>query len=464
MDEQVRSVKKVSSPREIDMTSGNLFPKILAFSLPLMATGILQLLFTAADMMVVGKYVGDVALAAVGATNSLVTLLVNFFIGLSLGAGVMMSKHYGAKDANSASKLLHTAMPVSLISGILVTFVGLFYSKDLLLLMKTPEECLPLSIEYLSIYFLGSPFNLVFNFGAAMQRATGDTVRPLIFLTIGGVLNVIVNLISVIAFNLGVVGVAYATITSQAVSAVLVVVSLIRSNGFIRLNLKKLAIKKTPLLNILKIGLPSGLQASLFSISNVIIQSTINEFGQIVVAGNTAAVGIEGFVYTVMNSISQSAVTAIGQNYGAGDYTRIKQAIKKCLLFVVAAGLGAGILLFLLKKPLISLYTSSAQSAQVAYSRMTVILLTYFLLGIMDVFNNGMRGMGVSVLPMIIVLVGTCALRVAWIYIIFPLKPEYLSVVLSYPVSWLITSIVGVVAFSIVYRMRKKQFLNNQQV
>lgn len=439
------------------MTEGSIFSKILAFSVPLMATGILQLLFNAADMAVVGKYVSETALAAVGSTGSLVSLIVNFFIGLSAGAGVIMSKHFGSKDEELGSKLLHTAMPVGLISGILVAIVGALLSNTLLIAMNTPEKdnCLAMANEYLVIYFIGAPFNLVYNFGASMLRSTGDTVRPLIYLSIAGVINVIVNLVAVIVFNMGVSGVAYATITSQAVSAVLVVRALRKNQGFAKLSLRKLCIHKASLLEILRLGIPSGVQSSLFSVSNMVIQGTINTFGDVAMAANAAARQIEGFVYVILNSVATAAVTAVGQNYGARNYKRIRKCIIECLTFVLTLGIVSGMAIMLFSKPLINIYTQTDEATVIGIERLNFFLITYVLCGLMDVLNCSMRGMGFSFIPMVIVLVGTCVLRVLWIYFIFPLQPTLMNVYMSYPVSWVLTAIVGGIV--LVHFIRKRE-------
>lgn len=444
--------------REIDMTEGNLLPKIMAFSFPLMLTGILQLLFNTADMVVVGNFVSDTALAAVGSTSSLVNLIVNLFIGLSVGAGVVMSKYYGSKDEDSASKTLHTSMLVALISGIIIAVVGCVFSYPMLNLMDTVEECLPMAHEYLFIYFLGAPFNLVYNFGASMLRATGDTVRPLIFLFIAGVLNVIVNLITVLVFNMGVAGVAYATITSQAVSAVLVVITLIKNKGFAKLELKKIQLHKNILIEILRFGVPSGIQSSLFSISNVIIQSTINGFENVdIVAANTASSQLEAFVYTMMDAVASATVTSVGQNYGANKFDRIKKTVFICTIFTTITGLfGCGVEI-LFHRPLLSLYVRDAATAQIAFTRLVIITVPYFTCGIMNVVNNSIRGIGYSTVPMIIVLIGTCAFRLFWIYCIFPLNPVISSVYISYPISWVLTAIAGTIALIILFNRKRKQ-------
>lgn len=463
MKENNEMAIRVKAKREVDMTKGLLLPKILKFALPLMATGVLQLLFNAADMVVVGQFVGDVALAAVGATSNIVNLLVNLFMGLSIGAGVVMAKHYGAKKEDAAQELVHTAMPLSLILGVFVSIIGLIVARPMLVLLKTPENCLPLSHEYLTIYFLGVPFLMVYNFGASILRAIGDTVRPLIYLTIAGVLNVIVNLITVIILEMGVAGVAYATITTQGVSCVLVLVCIMREKGYARFNIKKCAIRKKSLFSILRFGVPSGIQSALFSISNSVIQSTVNSFGETVLAANTAAQGLEGFVFVVMNSVATTASTAVGQNYGAGDLNRIKASVKRCLLCSAIFSASVSLIMFILRRPLISLYTNNEEAIAIAAERMTIILATYIFFGLMDVFTQSMRGMGFSVLPMLIVLFGTCIFRVAWIYLVFPLNPVYINVIWSYAISWILTLTIAFVVFLFVYRKRKKEMFEYQE-
>lgn len=443
--------------REIDMTEGNLLPKIMSFAFPLMLTGILQLLFNTADMIVVGKFVSDTALAAVGSTGSLVHLIIDLFIGLSVGAGVVMAKYFGSKDAEKSSNTLHTSMLVALISGVFIAVIGCVFSRDMLILMKTVDECLPMATEYLFIYFLGAPFNLIYNFGASMLRATGDTVRPLVFLFIAGVLNVIVNLISVLVFNMGVAGVAIATIFSQAISAVLVVITLIKSKGFAKLELKKIRVHKSVLLEILRFGIASGLQSSLFSISNVLIQSTVNDFGKQVVAANTAANQLESFIYTMMDAVASATVTAVGQNYGANNFKRIKKTIFICSIFITVTGLfGSGIEI-LFHRPLLNLYVDDEATAQLAFTRLVIITVPYFTCGFMNVVNNAIRGIGYSMTPTIIALIGTCAFRLFWIYCIFPLNPVISSIYISYPISWILTALAGTVALLILFKRRRQQ-------
>lgn len=443
--------------REIDMTEGKLLPKIMVFAFPLMLTGILQLLFNTADMIVVGKFVSDTAFTAVGSTSSLVNLIVNTFIGLSVGAGIVMSKYYGSKNEESASKTLHTAMLTGLISGITIAVIGCVFSRDMLVLMDTVDECLPMATEYLFIYFLGAPFNLVYNFGASMLRAMGDTVHPLLFLFVAGILNVIVNLISVLVFNMGVAGVACATITSQAVSAILVVITLIKNKGFVKLEPKKIRMHKKVFIEILRLGIPSGVQSSLFSISNVIIQKTINPFGEQVVAANTAANQLEAFIYTMMDAIASATVTAVGQNYGANNFDRIKKTIFICAIFITVTGLlGSGIEI-LFHRPLLNLYVDDEATAQIAFTRLVIITVPYFTCGLMNVVNNAIRGIGYSIVPMVIVFIGTCAFRLFWIYCIFPLNPVISSIYISYPISWILTALAGTVALLILFRLRRQQ-------
>lgn len=456
---QVNAKRRFNSNREIDMTEGALLPKILAFALPLMATGVLQLLFNAADMIVVGRFVSDTALAAVGSTSNVVNLLVNLFMGLSIGAGVLMAKHYGAKKEVDAQELVHTAMPLSLILGIAVLILGSTLATPILVLLKTPEECLGMASTYLKIYFFGTPFLMIYNFGASIFRAVGDTVRPLIYLTIGGVLNVIVNLVSVLVLGMQVEGVAYATVTSQLVSCVLVLRAMFKEKGFARYELKKSKIRKKPLLGILRLGIPSGIQSSLFSISNSLIQSTVNSFGKTVLAANTASQGLEGFVFIVMNAISTTAATAVGQNYGAGNVKRIKASIVRCLVCSGIMSLAVSGFIYLLRTPLLSLYTTNKEAVAIASERMTIILGTYFFFGLMDVLSQSKRGLGFSITPMLIVLFGTCVFRVAWIYLVFPLNPVYLSVIWSYAASWILTLIISIVVFLILYKKRTKQML-----
>ena len=387
----------------LDFTKGSIIKKILAFSLPLMATNLLQLLFNAADMIVV-SIDSDTAMGSIGATTTMVNIILQLFTGLSVGSGVIMARCYGAKDESYAGKVLHTSMVLGVLSGVAVALIGLLFSKTFLELMGTPEANLILATQYLAIYFLGSPFNLIYNFGASALRSVGDAKRPLVFLTVAGVVNVIINLIAVLVFHLGVMGVAIATVASQAVSAILVVAVLFKNKVFFRLRIKDLKISVKALVEILRIGIPSGVQGMVFSLSNAFIQSAINSFGTQVVNGNSAAVSLDGIVYTLMNSATVSCVTAAGQNYGAKNFDRIKKTMWQGTVFVVAVEVVAGGIILLLYDYAVSLFVSDPVSKQYALNRSLILLTTYWTCGIMEVVSGTLRGMGYSVGPMIMVI------------------------------------------------------------
>lgn len=444
---------------EMDMTRGPLLPQVLKFSLPLIVTGILQLLYNAADVVVVGRYAGTQALAAVGSTSSLINLLVNVFMGLSVGASVVIARAYGAGDTDSVRKGVHTAITVAAISGVLVGAIGVCLAHPLLELMKNPEDVIDLASTYVRIYFMGMPFNLLYNFGAAILRATGDTRRPLVYLSISGLINVLLNLVLVIIFHLGVVGVAVATVVSQAISMMLVLICLVRTESVIHLDVHKLCIHPRILLDIVRVGLPAGLQASLFSISNVLIQSSINTFGSLAVAGNSAASNLEGFVYTSMNAIYQADLTFASQNMGAKQYPRVRRTMWVCLGVVTVIGLILGLGFFAGAPVLLTLYNSDPEVIQFGVTRMSVILPTYFLCGIMDTMVGQLRGIGYSIMPMIVSLTGACLFRIVWIFTLFAI-PEFhtLTVLyLSYPASWLITFAAHMICYLVCVRKLPKE-------
>ncbi len=446
---------------EMDMTEGALLPKVLMFSLPLIASGILQLLFNAADMVVVGRWAGKEYLAAVGSTGSLINLMVNVFIGLSVGGSVAVAKSFGANDPAQVHKSVHTAMSLAIIAGVVVGLIGFIFCRPLLQMMDNPV--LDLATTYMKIYFLGMPFNMVYNFGAAILRAVGDTKRPLIYLTIAGVVNVILNLILVIGFHMNVAGVAIATVASQAVSAVLVVICLMRSNGMVRLDPKELRIHKRQLIDIARVGLPAGLQGSLFSISNVLIQSSVNSFGEVVVAANSAGGNLEGFVYTSMNAIHQAALTFASQNLGAGKIRRVRRSVWVCVATVTVIGLVMGNLMYLCGRPLLSLYLDDPMAIDpltgvtvldYGMKRLTYMLPLYCLCGLMDVMVGSLRGVGYSVMPMIVSLTGACLFRVVWILTVFAATPTLDVLYVSYPISWALT--FGVHMLCYLFIARKK--------
>lgn len=439
---------------EIDMINGPLFGKIVLYTLPLIAAGILQLLFNTADMVVVGRYAGSNALGAVGATASLINLLINVFMGLSVGANVAIAHYYGAGRFEELSRSMHTAISLSIICGCILLVIGQLFSEPMLILMGTPKDILPLSVSYMKIYFCGMPVMLLYNFGAAILRAVGDTKRPLYYLSLAGVINVILNLIFVIRFSMGVRGVAWATNISQAVSAVLIIRCLIKNEGPCRLSLSKLCLDKKETSRIAKVGLPAGFQGAIFSISNVLIQSSVNSFGAIAVAGNTATCNLEGFVYNSMNSFHQTAISFTGQNMGAKNMKRVQRVLLICLLCVTATGLGMGLIGFAFGSELLGIYSTDPAVIAFGLRRMAIIFPTYFLCGVMDVMVGSLRGMGFSIMPMTVSLLGACVFRIIWIMTVFAINhtPEFLYV--SYPISWFITAAVHLICIFTIARRK----------
>ena len=436
---------------EIDMCNGPLLGKMLVFYVPLMLSGILQLLFNAADIIVVGRFAGDEALAAVGSTGSLINLLVNVFIGLSVGTNVLVAGYYGAKKEKELSDMVHTAVMTSIVSGVILVFLGLFLAKPALHIMATPDNVIKQATLYMQIYFVGMPAMMAYNFGSAVLRAIGDTKRPLYYLLIAGVINVVLNLIFVIVFHMGVAGVATATVISQVVSAILVLRCLMLSDSDYKLNLKELRIVPDKLLKMVQIGVPAGLQGALFSISNVLIQYSVNSFGSVAMAGNTAASNIEGFVYTAMNAFHQTAISFTGQNYGAQKYKRIGKILLICQILVIVVGGVMGNVVYLFADKLLLLYSTDPQVIAYGVLRLGIIATLYFACGMMDVMVGSLRGMGYSIMPMLVSLAGACLFRVVWIYTIFWQIPTLECLYWSYPISWALTFAVHLVCFLIVY-------------
>ncbi len=438
---------------EIDMCSGPLVPKIIQFAVPLMLSGILQLLFNAADIVVVGQFTGHTAMAAVGSTTSLNNLIVNIFLGLSVGTGVLMARFNGAKLNERIDELVHTSMLLSVISGLILVVIGLALASPMLSLMGTPDDVLDQAVLYMRIVFLGMPAMLAYNFGASILRAIGDTKRPLAFLFISGVVNVFLNLFFVIGFGMGVAGVAIATVVSQYISAFLVVRSMMKSKGAsYQLHLGRLRIKGGMLMQILRIGIPAGIQGALFSISNVLIQSTVNSFGSTVVAGNTASQNIEGFVYTSMNALYQASTSFTSQNLGAGKKERLVPVFIDCLGIVTVVGVVLGGLATLFGHQLLSIYTSEPEVIMYGENRLLICCLPYFLCGLMDTACGSIRGLGYSMTPTIVSLTGACLLRIVWIATVFQLSPTLFTLYLSYPVSWTVTFLAHLICFIIFYR------------
>ena len=441
-----------------DLTSGPLTIKIIKFIIPLMLTGILQLLYNAADSIVVGHYDGSSALAAVSSVGALINLLVNAFMGLSVGAAVVVAQDYGAKDYEGVSKTVHTSYLISIIGGIVVGAIGLIFSRQFLIWMGSPEDVLPLSTEYLMIYFIGTPANMAYNFGASILRSVGDTKRPLYFLTISGLVNIVLNLVLVIVFHMGVAGVAYATIISQILSAVMVIVYMMKSKDCVRFVPKNMRIYGDKLKKMLYIGLPAGFQGTVFSLSNVVIQSAVNSFGSLVMAGNGAASSLEGFTYTAMNSVYQASLTFVGQNVGAKKYNRINKVQGVCLVLVTIIGLVFGVTTYCLGEPLLSIYLPNDPEA-IPYGiiRMSYIALPYFLCGMMEVMVGGQRGMGMSFIPMINALLGSCILRIVWISTVFAADPTLFTLYISYPNSWIVTTLAHTVFYFVKLHSLKKK-------
>lgn len=448
--------KKKQKSYEIDMCNGPLLGKIMLFTLPLMLSGILQLLFNAADVIVVGRFAGNEALAAVGSTGALTNLLVNLFIGLSVGANVLVARYYGGNQEEEVSRTVHTSMLVSGVGGVILTLIGITAAKPLLLLMDTPENVIGHSVLYMRIYFVGMPVMLVFNFGSAILRAIGDTRRPLFYLIIAGVINVVLNLFFVIVLHLGVAGVALATVISQCVSTALIVRCLMQSEGCFKLSLDKLHMDWDKFKKIAAIGFPAGIQGSLFSISNVLIQSSVNSFGSVAMAGNTAGSNVEGFVYTAMNSVHQTAVSFTGQNLGGRRYDRIRVIVLECLLFVAVIGLVMGNGAVLLGHQILGFYSSDPEVIAYGLQRMKIICTLYFMCGMMDVMVGCIRGLGYAIMPMIVSLLGACVFRVIWIYTIFQWDRTLRTLYISYPISWGLTAAAHLVCFVVVFRKLRK--------
>lgn len=447
----------------IDMCNGPLLPGIIAFSLPLMLSGCLQLLFNAADVIVVGRFAGNESLAAVGSTSSLTNLLVNLFIGLSIGTNVTVGHTLGSGDDQGTRDNVHTAITISLISGIALIGIGIFFTKPLLIWMGAPFDVLDKAALYLKIIFIGMPATMAYNFGSAVLRATGDTKRPLYFLSVAGVVNVALNLFFVIVLHMDVAGVALATILSQCISAVLILVCLCRMDGPCRLNMKKLYIQPGRLRRMMQIGLPAGIQSSLFSFSNVLIQSSINSFGSVVVAGNSAAASIEQFVYISMNAVHQAVVSFTSQNTGAGKPERIWQTLYYSLGLVTIVGLVMGIGVNLFGTPLLSIYSPDPAVIEAGKTRLLWICAPYFLCGVMEVVMGTMRGLGYAITPMIVALSGACLFRIVWLATVFAWFPTQSVLLLSYPASWIVTAMIH--ALTCLYASRHHAlFLSSKPV
>lgn len=447
------STQQKKSKYEIDMCNGSILDKLISFSIPLMLSGILQLLFNAVDIIVVGRFTGSEALAAVGSTTALINVFVNFFIGISLGSNVLAARFYAAGKDQEMSETVHTAITLALISGVVMGIVGVVSAKGALQLMDTPDNVLNLSTLYMRIYFVGMPFFMLYNYGAAILRAVGDTKRPLLFLIVSGATNVVLNLILVIRFHMGVAGVAIATVISQGISCVLVLRCLYYSEGSYQLRFSKLGMKARYVKQIFQVGVPAGIQSTIINFSNVLLQSSVNSFGSVAMAGYTAANNILGFLYVSINSITQACMSFTSQNYGVRKFKRMDKILFECLglTMVVALVLGGGSYLF--GSELMHIYTKSADVVACGMDIMLYTTVTYFLCGIMDLFPGALRGMGHSAVPMILSVIGTVGTRIVWIYWVFPQHRALDFLFISYPVSWILTIVMQVVCF---YFVRKK--------
>ncbi len=447
------STQQKKSKYEIDMCNGSILDKLISFSIPLMLSGILQLLFNAVDIIVVGRFTGSEALAAVGSTTALINVFVNFFIGISLGSNVLAARFYAAGKDQEMSETVHTAITLALISGVVMGIVGVVSAKGALQLMDTPDNVLNLSTLYMRIYFVGMPFFMLYNYGAAILRAVGDTKRPLMFLIVSGATNVVLNLILVIRFHMGVAGVAIATVISQGISCVLVLRCLYYSEGSYQLRFSKLGMKARYVKQIFQVGVPAGIQSTIINFSNVLLQSSVNSFGSVAMAGYTAANNILGFLYVSVNSITQACMSFTSQNYGVRKFKRMDKILMECLglTMVVALVLGGGSYLF--GSELMHIYTKSADVVACGTDIMLYTTVTYFLCGIMDLFPGALRGMGHSAVPMILSVIGTVGTRIVWIYWVFPQHRALDFLFISYPVSWILTIVMQVICF---YFVRKK--------
>ena len=445
----------VIKKRERDMLHGPLAMNILLYTIPIILTSYLQLLFNAADLVVVGRFCGSVSVAAVGVTGAITNLIINLFMGLSVGAGVAVAHAIGSREALVVHRTVHTALFTALIGGVVLTVVGVVYSPTFLRWMDTPENVLPLSSTYMRIYFGGITFTLVYNYCTSILRAAGDTQSPLVILMAAGVINVILNVLFVASFHMNVAGVALATVISQALSAVAVTVVLMRRRDDIRFYPSKMRIYLPQLKKIIRIGLPAGIQGSTFSVSNVIIQSAMNSFGEVLVSGNAAVSNIEGFCYATVNGFHQAAVNYIGQNVGAQQFDRVKKIFKLCVTYAALAGLLVGGVLTIFRRPLLSIYITDSQEAlEIGMTRIFFTSAPYFLYGLLDAAAGALRGMGASAVSMVISILGICGSRLLWIFTVFQIPQLHTPICLysSYPISWILTAIAEFIVFPIIFR------------
>ena len=448
-----------------DLTTGSIWGKMLLFSIPLVLTNFLQVLFNMADIAVIGQFAGSLSLGAVGSTTTLVTLFTGFLIGMGGGTNVLVARFFGAKDKESTIKTIHTALLVSMAAGMIVLIFGLLFSKGILELLNTKEELLDGAVLYIRIYFLGMPFFMLYNYGAAILRAVGDTKRPLLFLMIAGVINACLNMVLVIVFKLGVAGVAIATVISQMISCVLVLRCLCRSESSYRLRFSELGMKGYYLKQIFSVGVPAGIQSTVINFSNVLLQSSVNSFGSTAMAGYTAANNLLGFLYVSVNSITQACMSFTSQNYGVGKLKRMDRVLADCMILSVVVAVVLGCICYGFGPEILQIYTEDAEVIACGMEILAYTTITYFLCGWMDLFPGALRGMGYSAVPMVLSVIGTVGTRVVWIFGIFPYHRSLAILFISYPASWIITIILQVVCFYFVRRRvhRRSQALAGQE-
>ena len=444
-----------SNKYEIDMCSGSIMDKLISFSLPLNLSGILQLMFNAVDIVIVGRFTGSEALAAVGSTSALINMFTNLFIGISLGNNVLAARYYASGRTKEMSETVHTAILFALLSGIVMAFVGLIFSRFALELMGTPDNVIEHSTLYMRIYFLGMPFFMLYNYGASILRAVGDTKRPLLFLIISGILNAGLNMFLVIVFHLGVAGVAIATVISQMVSCVLVLRCLYLSDGSYQLRFSRLTLKWNYLKPIFQVGIPAGIQSTVINFSNVLLQSSVNSFGSTAMAGYTAANNILSFLYVSVNSVTQACMSFTSQNYGVGNYKRMDKILVNCIALSVSVSLALGCIAYFFGPEILSIYTSDPEVIRCGVEVLAYTTVTYFLCGLMDLFPGPMRGMGHSAVPMLMSIIGTVGTRIVWIFLLFPQNRTLAFLFISYPASWIVTILLQVVC---LYFVRKKVY------
>ena len=449
------------SKKDIHIIDGPILPNMLRYALPIMLTNILQLFYNSADMFVIGNFCSDKnALGSVGCTGALINMILGVFIGLGAGVAVTLAQSLGAGNKEKASKIVHTSFCIAIILGAIVTVLGNIIAVPILHAMNTPEEFLEGASKYVKIFFCGSIANIMYNFFAGILRSRGDTVRPLLFSMAGGIVNIILNLIFVLVFGMGVEGVAIATITAQFISATLVIIHTARLQDECRLEFKKLSIDFTILKQLVKVGLPAGIQGSLFSVSNMLLQTGYNSLGPVIVNANVAAMNVDGYIYNILNSFYHTCLTFCSQNFGAKKFDRVKKVVFAGVGAATVVGLTLGIFVYVFAKPLVGIFNSDPEILVYAKQRLALVALPYFLCGIMDVGSGFLRSIGYSLYALIITFLGSCALRIAWIYTVFPIFNDVRALYVVFPISWFVTATTLIVTFAVCYKREKKMMVN----